>query len=1214
MTDRDLFIAALEHADPAARGDWLNEACPDPETRRRVEILLKAHDQASQFLAAPAGGQLAADAQTRTGHPADETTPATEIDVRTFLAPSDVPGHLGRLDHFEILEIVGRGGMGVVLKALDPKLHRLVAVKLMAPHLAASSAARRRFEREAKAVAAVKNEYVVAIHDVQPDAAAPYLVMEFIAGPSLQDRLERSGPRSVKEVLRIGMQAASGLAAAHKQGLVHRDVKPANILLENGVERVKLTDFGLARAADDANLTQSGVITGTPNYMSPEQANGSAVDARSDLFSLGSVLYALCAGHPPFRADKAMAVLRRVCDDAPRPLPEVNADIPQWLDAIVRKLLAKDPKDRFQTATEVADLLGQHLAHLQNPAAAPLPSAVVIPLLHRAEPVWTEIYEGSDRMQRTIRLAMIVSIGLMLTGSAMVLAAGGTVSILFIPGLLFAVVTVVTQQKNWTVKYKGREVRFRPSVAKGLKLFVDDVEIASAPFDRRAELRGTIPAGPGAGDEVRAEVETGFARVSCRLFVNGAVEPTASPAAVKPGAPFKNPEAPLAGCLLMVGLLTAIILGLVYRDSLWEQLYHRGYYAPVLLVFELGMLGLITWLIGKYPDPRPNRVANRIAFVCFLAGIVGGAVVWGNNLGDPRKALDALQWSVVGLSLAAITTNLPAGLFRRGLPDNPEQARRDVRTARIVVASFTIIAAVCLAQLLFPSADRYADRLDVAWNQAFVDDMTVERDGQPVALPEEYSPGRGYTVPPGRYEVTGRKDGRVVYREAVTVEPVGKKRHVLWAFEDSYPEGVPTLAVEAAAGLTFTLTGPDHWCTWASGAGEPSGPGGTRAEGAPPPDAGRLTVRQGLRPDQAYLFEVHRGDVLVHTEGIRLAAGEHRVLPIGRIGSTGRAVELKPETGSFPTDVIGMTFSPDRSLVAVARLDGPILVFDAATGRERFAVRRLKSDCSAFGFTPDGKHLVYVARPAQGPQAVRFVSAADGTPGTRLATGPERGIMHSRALAFSPDGKRLAVATALDYGGRFMSRILRWEAETPGGLFKELGPIEWQVDAISALRFSPDGQKLRAVSGNAGPTRYEWTTGHADQSGGGIAAFDGLAAGPIADVATGWSDFGKRAEAYPWYHGRPDSTITSFPTSPIPFSAAAVSPDGSRVALGTKGGGAVPWESRSVVHVHDARAKQEIVLLLGPTDWVMDVAFGPDGKEVTAASKDGTVWTWRMPE
>src|SRR5262249_6741284 len=153
---------------------------------------------------------------------------------------------------------------------------------------------------------------------------------------------------------------------AHAQGLIHRDVKPANILLENGVERVKLTDFGLARAVDDASLTQSGVLAGTPLYMAPEQASGEAVDHRADLFSLGSVLYAMCTGRPPFRAPGTLAVLKRVCEDTPRPIREINPEVPDWLAEIITRLHAKDPALRFPSAAAVGELLGKRLALLQQ--------------------------------------------------------------------------------------------------------------------------------------------------------------------------------------------------------------------------------------------------------------------------------------------------------------------------------------------------------------------------------------------------------------------------------------------------------------------------------------------------------------------------------------------------------------------------------------------------------------------------------------------------------------------------------------------------------------------------------------------------------------------------------------------------------------------------------------------------------------------------------
>jgi serine/threonine-protein kinase len=296
-----------------------------------------------------------------------------DADSLGFLAPSDWPGSIGRLGTYEVLGVLGRGGMGVVLKAFDPALGRNVAIKVLSVALASCGAARRRFLREARAAAAVVHEHVVSVFAVEEREGLPFLVMEYVPGRSLAERLEKQGPLSLPEILRIGMQTASGLAAAHDQGLVHRDVKPANILLENGVERVRLSDFGLARAAADAGVTQSGVIAGTPHYMAPEQARGETTDHRADLFGLGSTLYAMCTGHPPFRAESPLAVLRRVSDEEPRALREINPDVPAWLESIVAKLHAKDPARRYATASEVASLLGRCLAHVQQPLAAPLP-------------------------------------------------------------------------------------------------------------------------------------------------------------------------------------------------------------------------------------------------------------------------------------------------------------------------------------------------------------------------------------------------------------------------------------------------------------------------------------------------------------------------------------------------------------------------------------------------------------------------------------------------------------------------------------------------------------------------------------------------------------------------------------------------------------------------------------------------------------------------
>lgn len=300
----------------------------------------------------------------------------TEAMARQLLSPPSHPEMLGRIGRYDVERLIGSGGMGVVFKAHDTELNRPVAVKLLAPYLATSGAARNRFAREARAAAAVVDDHVVPIHNVETDDEHPFLVMKYIAGGSLQQRLDREGALDVCEVLRIGMHTAKGLAAAHAQGLIHRDVKPSNILLNEGVERAVLTDFGLARATDDANLTCSGFHPGTPHYMSPEQVRGEAIDARSDLFGLGCVLYAMCTGHPPFRSETSYAVLRRITDDTPRSIRETNPNMPPWLDQIVMKLLAKSPEGRFESAEQVAELLKDCLAHTQNPTTTSLPQSI----------------------------------------------------------------------------------------------------------------------------------------------------------------------------------------------------------------------------------------------------------------------------------------------------------------------------------------------------------------------------------------------------------------------------------------------------------------------------------------------------------------------------------------------------------------------------------------------------------------------------------------------------------------------------------------------------------------------------------------------------------------------------------------------------------------------------------------------------------------------
>jgi len=390
MNEREIFEGALEHSDPAKRKAFLDQACgSDLGLRERMVALLASHEgDASQFLNVPAPEQLRpgkGDLATQDFTPPPDGERVTaDLNVTqerskvtppfSFLGPPSGRGGIGTLGHYEVLQLLGRGAFGLVFKAFDERLHRFVAIKVLDPQLVTTSPPRKRFLREARAAAAVKHENVVQVYAVE-EQPLPYMVMEFVDGKSLQELMDGTGPFELPDILHLGRQMAAGLAAAHEKGLIHRDIKPGNILIESGIEqRVKITDFGLARAADDASLTRSGIISGTPMYMAPEQAQGLPLDHRADLFSLGSVLYQMASGRPPFRASTTVAVLRRVADEMPRPIKDIMPTVPDWYCKIVAKLHAKRPEDRFQSAREVADLFARNQAAIQENGRAVSPS------------------------------------------------------------------------------------------------------------------------------------------------------------------------------------------------------------------------------------------------------------------------------------------------------------------------------------------------------------------------------------------------------------------------------------------------------------------------------------------------------------------------------------------------------------------------------------------------------------------------------------------------------------------------------------------------------------------------------------------------------------------------------------------------------------------------------------------------------------------------
>jgi serine/threonine protein kinase len=272
-----------------------------------------------------------------------------------FLAPPEGPEEMGRLGNYRIRRVLGTGAMGILFEAQDLHLKRLVALKVMKPSLAAQADFHRRFLREAQLAAAIDHEHIVTIYQVGEDRGIPFLAMKLLQGESLEARLSRSGGRlPLPEVLRIGREMAEGLSAAHDKGLIHRDIKPANIWLEEDRKRVKIIDFGLARGKDaDAQFTQAGAVIGTPSYMAPEQANGAEVDARCDLFSLGSVLYRISTGRLPFDGKDTLTVLSALATKTPTAPNKVVPNLPRAFSSLVMSLLAKDRDERPQSAHEI---------------------------------------------------------------------------------------------------------------------------------------------------------------------------------------------------------------------------------------------------------------------------------------------------------------------------------------------------------------------------------------------------------------------------------------------------------------------------------------------------------------------------------------------------------------------------------------------------------------------------------------------------------------------------------------------------------------------------------------------------------------------------------------------------------------------------------------------------------------------------------------------
>lgn len=359
------LLGTLPPADAARVSEWVAAAPEAVETLRR----LAAADPFTDTLKIVARANRA---QLSTSPPSPERT-VTQVQQPGAAAVVTITFPPTELGGFRIVRELGRGGMGAVFEATDPALGRKVALKVMLPEVAQHPQARGRFLREARAAARVEHESIVPIYQVGEANGVPFLAMPLLAGETLDARLKSGNPLPLADVILIGRQVAEGLAAAHAGGLIHRDIKPSNIWLDlnadKSVRRARILDFGLARAPGDAVLTGAGDVLGTPAYMSVEQARGQLVDFRTDLYSLGVVLYQSATGLRPFDGSTTYAVLAALAVQTPAPPTQVNPAVPPVLSALIVKLMSKTPAGRPQSARAVAEELARVAPPWRAPAA-----------------------------------------------------------------------------------------------------------------------------------------------------------------------------------------------------------------------------------------------------------------------------------------------------------------------------------------------------------------------------------------------------------------------------------------------------------------------------------------------------------------------------------------------------------------------------------------------------------------------------------------------------------------------------------------------------------------------------------------------------------------------------------------------------------------------------------------------------------------------------
>jgi Leucine-rich repeat (LRR) protein len=461
------FVAHLEHCEHCSAA--VEKSLAD-------NTLLEAIQLQATVPNAPAGYVLAL-IQRLVRLPVDESVgetggrttagglpPSPAALLSDFLSPPQAADELGRLGQYRVLKLLGKGGMGVVFQAEDARLKRMVALKVIRPEVAGTSGNRERFLREAQAAAKLEHENIVTIYQVDEANGVSFLAMQWLKGMTLEDHLRQGSALSAPQIVRLGKQIAGGLAAAHDAGLVHRDIKPANLWIEPaGGGRIKILDFGLARVeSSDVGLTQSGTIVGTPSYMSPEQGRSEKASPRSDLFSLGVVLYLMCTRQLPFRGENTMALLTALAVDEPAPAGQLNPALPPRLAELVMQLLAKHPDRRPASAHEVAERLEAIERQLAEPGEPSQTEVMPIPEQQKTparQAPWKRI-----GLAAAVALAVLLPVGYYFGGTVLQVATNKGVLVVKVDD---PDVAIVVKQHGVVVQNKTTKREFVLTAADG---------------------------------------------------------------------------------------------------------------------------------------------------------------------------------------------------------------------------------------------------------------------------------------------------------------------------------------------------------------------------------------------------------------------------------------------------------------------------------------------------------------------------------------------------------------------------------------------------------------------------------------------------------------------------------------------------------------------------------------------------------------------------